>query len=267
MGHAACIRHLRDYVAIPSVNPMQRDDLPERIVGERRYAEHLREQLRRLGVDVELVGPAERPSVIACARASGARAAETLAVASHLDTVPIDGMQIDPFDPRIEGGRLFGRGACDTKAGMAALDYPAAKLEVLLVLEAEDAETRAALDPLDLPGNIRPVVVPDKGPRTKPKALNYALELVRSPYVVVYDAEDIPEPDQLRRALAAFAEGGADIACVQARLGIHNTRQGWLPRQFALEYASLFDAQLPSLQRLGLPIPLGGTSNHFRGIA
>ena len=155
----------------------------------------------------------------------------------------------------------------DLVAGMAALDYPAAKLEVLLVLEAEDTETRAALADLDLPGNIRPVVVPDKGPRTKPKALNYALERVRSPYVVVYDAEDIPEPDQLRRALAAFASGGSDIACVQARLGIHNTRQGWLPRQFALEYASLFDAQLPSLQRLGLPIPLGGTSNHFRGIA
>ena len=152
----------------------------------------------------------------------------------------------------------------DLVAAMAALDYPAAKLEVLIVLEASDTETRAALDALDLPGNIRPVVVPQKGPRTKPKALNYALELVRSPYVVVYDAEDIPEPDQLRRALAAFAEGGPEVACVQARLGIHNTAQGWLPRQFALEYASLFDAQLPSLQRLGMPIPLGGTSNHFR---
>ncbi len=152
----------------------------------------------------------------------------------------------------------------DLVEAMAALDYPAAKLEVLLVLEASDTETLAVLADLDLPGNIRPVIVPDKGPRTKPKALNYALELVRSPYAVVYDAEDIPEPDQLRRALAAFEQGGPEVACVQARLGIHNTRQGWLPRQFALEYASLFDAQLPSLQRLGLPIPLGGTSNHFR---
>jgi glycosyltransferase XagB len=113
---------------------------------------------------------------------------------------------------------------------MAALDYPSAKLEVLLVLEAADTETREALAQFDLPGNIRPVVVPGKGPRTKPKALNYALELVRSPYVVVYDAEDIPEPHQLRRALTAFAEGGPKVACVQARLGIHNTRQGWLPR-------------------------------------
>lgn len=155
----------------------------------------------------------------------------------------------------------------DLVDALAALDYPSAKLDVLLVLEAGDVETREVLAGLDLPGNIRPVVVPEKGPRTKPKALNYALELVRAPYVVVYDAEDIPEPDQLRRALAAFAEGGPTVACVQARLGIHNTRQGWLPRQFALEYASLFDAQLPSLERLGLPVPLGGTSNHFRGIA
>jgi glycosyltransferase XagB len=118
----------------------------------------------------------------------------------------------------------------DLVAAMAALDYPSAKLEVLLVLEANDTETLDAVAALDLPGNIRPVVVPEKGPRTKPKALNYALELVTSPYVVVYDAEDIPEPDQIRRALAAFAEGGADVACVQARLGIHNARQGWLAR-------------------------------------
>jgi len=155
----------------------------------------------------------------------------------------------------------------DLVGALAGIDYPSAKLEVLLVLEASDTETRAAVASLDLPGNIRPVVVPEKGPRTKPKALNYALELVKSPYVVVYDAEDIPEADQLRRALAAFAQGGAAVACVQARLSIHNARQGWLARQFTIEYASLFDGQLPSLERLGLPIPLGGTSNHFRGIA
>jgi cellulose synthase/poly-beta-1,6-N-acetylglucosamine synthase-like glycosyltransferase len=152
----------------------------------------------------------------------------------------------------------------DLVGAMAALDYPSAKLEVLLVLEADDTETLDAVAALDLPGNIRPVVVPERGPRTKPKALNYALELVTSPYVVVYDAEDIPEPDQLRRALAAFEQGGADVACVQARLGIHNAHQGWLARQFALEYAAQFDGLLPSLDRLGLPIPLGGTSNHFR---
>jgi len=116
---SAAIRHLREYIAIPSVNPMRRTDQDPAIVGERRYAEHLREQLRRLGLDVELVGDPERPSVIAYA--SVPDAGETLLVASHLDTVPVDGMEIPPFDPRVADGRVFGRGACDTKGGMAAL--------------------------------------------------------------------------------------------------------------------------------------------------
>ncbi|MCZ6783701.1 MAG: M20/M25/M40 family metallo-hydrolase [Proteobacteria bacterium] len=127
MALAPCTRHLRDYVAIPSVNPMGRDDLPAGIAGERRYAEHLREQLRRLGLDAELVGEGERASVVAEARAQGA--GDTVLVASHLDTVPVDGMEIDPFDPEIRDGRLYGRGSCDTKGGMAAL---LAALEVTL---------------------------------------------------------------------------------------------------------------------------------------
>jgi len=114
------LRHLRDYVAIPSVNPMGRSDLPADITGETRLAEHLREQLRALGVDAELVGEGHRQSVVAEIRAADP-AAETLLVASHLDTVPVDGMEIDPFDPRIEDDRLLGRGSCDTKAGMACL--------------------------------------------------------------------------------------------------------------------------------------------------
>ncbi len=119
MSTAPCIRYLRDYIAIPSVNPMRRSDIPPEIAGEARYAVHLREQLRGLGLDAELIGPKERPSVVAEARAAGAR--ETVLVASHLDTVPVDGMTIDPFDPRLDGGRVYGRGACDTKGGMAAL--------------------------------------------------------------------------------------------------------------------------------------------------
>ena len=119
MRESACIRHLREYIAIPSVNPMRREDLDPAITGERRYAEHLREQLRRLGLDAELIGDPERPSVVAHARV--ADAGDTLLVASHLDTVPIDGMEIAPFDPRIADGRVYGRGSCDTKSGMAAL--------------------------------------------------------------------------------------------------------------------------------------------------
>jgi acetylornithine deacetylase len=98
---------------------MGRDDLPTEWIGERRYAEHLREQLRGSGLDAELLGEGERVSVVAEARAPGAT--ETVLVASHLDTVPVDGMEIPPFDPRVEGSRLFGRGSCDTKAGMASL--------------------------------------------------------------------------------------------------------------------------------------------------
>lgn len=118
MSYPACTQFLRDYVAIPSVNPMRRDDIPQAISGERRYASHLREQLRRLGLDAELLGDGERASVVAEATARGAT--DTVLVASHLDTVPVDGMEIDPFEPRIDAGRLYGRGSCDTKGGMAA---------------------------------------------------------------------------------------------------------------------------------------------------
>lgn len=119
MSAEPCIKLLCDYVAIPSVNPMGRSDIPSEIAGEQRYAAHLEAQLRALGLDVRMVGDPERPSVIGEARIAGAK--RTLMVASHIDTVPVDGMEIDPFDPRIEDGRLYGRGSCDTKAGMAAL--------------------------------------------------------------------------------------------------------------------------------------------------
>ena len=151
----------------------------------------------------------------------------------------------------------------DLVAALSALDYPKAKLDILLVLEAPDLSTIAAVAALPLPPYVRAIVVPDGLPRTKPKALNYALAFARGAYVVVYDAEDRPERDQLLQALYAFENAGADIACVQAPLNIYNARQNWLSRQFALEYSSLFDATLPALDRLGFAVPLGGTSNHF----
>ncbi len=117
LSRAASI--LRDYVAIPSVNPMDRDDISPEIAGEQRYAEHVAAQLRRIGLDAELVGREGRQSVVAEARS--ADAAETVLVASHLDTVPVEGMEIDPFDPSLREGRLYGRGSCDTKGGLAAL--------------------------------------------------------------------------------------------------------------------------------------------------
>lgn len=117
---STAVQYLREYVAIPSVNPMGRADMDPQIVGESRYAERVKQDLQRVGVSAELVGQGSRQSVVADLRSSK-RDAETVVIASHLDTVPIDGMTIDPFDPVVSGGRLSGRGACDTKAGMAAL--------------------------------------------------------------------------------------------------------------------------------------------------
>ena len=112
------LRFLRDYIAIPSVNPMGRSDMPAAILGETRLAEFVEQQLRHLSLDAICVGNDDRKSVIAEARVRDPL--DTILIASHLDTVPIDGMEIDPFDPVIQNGRLSGRGSCDTKAGMAA---------------------------------------------------------------------------------------------------------------------------------------------------
>ncbi|HEY0267258.1 MAG TPA: glycosyltransferase [Rhizomicrobium sp.] len=146
--------------------------------------------------------------------------------------------------------------------GLCALDYPAHLLDIKLVMEADDGETLAAARALDTGFEI--VAVPAGGPRTKPKAANYALAFARGEYLVVYDAEDRPEPDQLRKAVATFRASSRRTACLQARLNFYNARQNWLTRMFALDYALWFDALLPGLDRIGVPMPLGGTSNHFR---
>ncbi len=158
-----CIRHLRDYVAIPSVNPMRSDRVPQELVGERRYAEHVEAQLRRMGLDAAVVGQGDRASVVAEARVDGAT--DTVLIASHLDTVPVEGMEIDPFDPKIEGDRLYGRGSCDTKAGMAAAIVALEKLlrqgrlarNVILVGEAdEECASVGVTDVLEHLGTRRP---------------------------------------------------------------------------------------------------------------
>ena len=152
-------------------------------------------------------------------------------------------------------------------AALAALDYPRAKLDIRLLVEADDRETREALTGTALPEHIRPMVMPPGLPRGKPRALQIALPFARGELLTVFDAEDVPEPNQLRRAAAAFARGPARLACVQASLVIDNARDGWLTAAFALEYAALFDAVNPGLAALGWPILLGGTSNHFRTTA
>jgi cellulose synthase/poly-beta-1,6-N-acetylglucosamine synthase-like glycosyltransferase len=147
---------------------------------------------------------------------------------------------------------------------LSRLDYPASKLDIKLVLEAGDPETRAALQSLDLPGNVEILVAPRGEPRTKPRALNVALPLARGLYTVIYDAEDVPDPNQLRLAARRFAEAPRDVACLQARLSIDNTDDSWLTRLFTIEYAALFDVFNPGLAEIESPVALGGTSNHFR---
>jgi cellulose synthase/poly-beta-1,6-N-acetylglucosamine synthase-like glycosyltransferase len=148
-------------------------------------------------------------------------------------------------------------------AALRRLDYPKERLDIKLVVEGDDMETRLALDLMDVGAPFEIVIAPSAGPRTKPKALNAALPFVRGRYVAVFDAEDRPEPQQLRIALAAFETGDRRLACVQARLTIDNTADNWITRLFTAEYAALFDVFLPGLAAWRMPLPLGGTSNHF----
>lgn len=147
---------------------------------------------------------------------------------------------------------------------LGALDYPAEKLEILVLLESDDVETLEAARAARPPATVRLVVVPDAAPKTKPKACNVGLFLARGDLLVIYDAEDRPDPLQLRKAVAAFQAAGRQMICVQARLRYWNFAANLLTRMFGLEYGYWFGTMLPGLDRLGLPIPLGGTSNHFR---
>ena len=147
--------------------------------------------------------------------------------------------------------------------GVEALDYPRDRLQVLLVLEADDRATREALIAARPPAHMRILTCPSDGPATKPRACNVALAQATGDLVVVYDAEDEPDPGQLREAAARFAAGPSRRGCLQAPLRVRERRDA-LGRQFALEYAALFEVVLPALSALRLPFPLGGTSNHFR---
>ena len=147
---------------------------------------------------------------------------------------------------------------------MLALDYPPEKLLILFLTEEDDAETRNAIRALSLPQHFKILVVPDGKPRTKPRACNYGLMHAQGPFVVIYDAEDIPDPLQLKKAVLTFASHGTDVVCVQAKLNFYNIRQNLLTRWFTAEYSAWFDLILPGLQLAKFSLPLGGTSNHFR---
>jgi cellulose synthase/poly-beta-1,6-N-acetylglucosamine synthase-like glycosyltransferase len=147
---------------------------------------------------------------------------------------------------------------------LKALDYPHALLDTWVIVEADDATTRAAIDAIDIPDRLRVLVVPSGTVKTKPRALNYALDFARGEIVGIYDAEDAPEPDQLRRVAAEFARGGPRLACVQGILDFYNDDQNLLTRCFAIEYAVWFRVLLSGLAARGLPFPLGGTTMFVR---
>lgn len=152
----------------------------------------------------------------------------------------------------------------DTIRSIAAMDYPHDKLEVLVLVETGDDETKQAVLDVDPPSFVRVVDAPSGVPQTKPRTCNLGLMIARGDLLVIYDAEDRPEPDQLRKVAARFANSDDKLACVQARLNFYNAYRNVLTRQFALDYALRFEYILHGLSALRLPIPLGGTSNHFR---
>ncbi len=147
------------------------------------------------------------------------------------------------------------------------LNYPPEKLDIKIIVEAEDKAMHSALAGISLPAHFEILTVPHGKPQTKPRALNYALQFARGELVTIYDAEDIPEPMQLCIAASAFASQDPNIVCLQGELAFYNANENWLTRQFAVEYATLFRVILPALAALKLPLPLGGTSNHFKADA
>lgn len=160
---------------------------------------------------------------------------------------------------------LFGEAnvVSDLVDALEALDYPEALLNVIFLVEIDDEPTLMALRLKRLRPGYDILPVPAAGPRTKPKALNYGLRFCRGDLVVIFDAEDRPDPIQPRAAARAFHDGPRNLAVVQAPLLAHNGEACWIARQFALEYAIHFKVWLPFLSRLRAPLALGGTSNYF----
>ena len=152
-----------------------------------------------------------------------------------------------------------------TISAISGLDYPSDKLDVKFLIEQDDRAMQQALATFPLPEFVEVVIVPDTGPKTKPRACNAGLCTARGEFLVIYDAEDIPDADQLKKSASAFRSLCDErIICLQAKLNYYNPRQNILTRWFTAEYSTWFDLYLPGIDYFGAPIPLGGTSNHFR---
>ena len=144
------------------------------------------------------------------------------------------------------------------------ISWPKDKLDVILLLEEDDVETIEKASQMDLPKYVRTLIVPHSIPKTKPKACNFGLGHAKGEYIVVYDAEDIPDPLQLKKAYLGFKKAKGNVICLQAKLNYYNSHQNLLTRLFTAEYSHWFDLTLPGLVSIDTTLPLGGTSNHFR---
>ncbi|MBC7723064.1 MAG: glycosyltransferase, partial [Pedobacter sp.] len=147
---------------------------------------------------------------------------------------------------------------------LRSLDYPQAKLDVKLLIEEVDDKTLNAVRNLDFPANFEVIVVPAHQPQTKPKACNYGLHFSRGEYLAIYDAEDVPDSDQLKKVVCQFRKLPEEFVVLQGALNYFNKNENLLTRMFTLEYSYWFDYMLTGLETLDVPIPLGGTSNHFK---
>jgi len=148
---------------------------------------------------------------------------------------------------------------------LSHLTYPKSLLDVVLVLEEHDTVTKATIARTKLPGWISVIEVPAVGTlTTKPRALNYALDFCRGSIIGVWDAEDAPQSDQIEKVVTRFHSAPENIACLQGVLDYYNPKENWLSRCFTIEYATWWRMVLPGIARLGLVIPLGGTTLFFR---
>jgi cellulose synthase/poly-beta-1,6-N-acetylglucosamine synthase-like glycosyltransferase len=147
---------------------------------------------------------------------------------------------------------------------LQSLDYPREKLDIKLLIEEDDDKTLNAVRNLDFPAIFEVIVVPFHMPKTKPKACNYGLHFSRGKYLTIYDAEDIPDTDQLKKVVVLFNKLPPNYICIQSALNYFNRNENFLTRMFTLEYSYWFDYMLPGLDTFDIPIPLGGTSNHFK---
>ncbi|MCM8819009.1 MAG: glycosyltransferase [Candidatus Omnitrophica bacterium] len=144
------------------------------------------------------------------------------------------------------------------------LDYPKDKLDIILLIEEDDIEIKELLKNIKLPSYWRIIEIPNFYPKTKGKALNFGLKEAKGVYLVIYDAEDIPESNQLKKAVIGFKKVLENVICLQSKLNYYNPYQNLLTKWFTAEYSSWFDLYLPGIDSIEAPIPLGGTSNHFK---